>query len=385
MFRLDGPQVRRLRVAVQAAYQGELPGRRFGQFVYELCNIQLSDLTVDTAEFPLQLSEALTKLNAQGLALKLLDGLEQEFPQAADLLQVIIALRAESNLIIPDADAIARLKSLEKAHLLLDGLPFINRSRLREMMTELMDSFSPARVGVVAGGTLSGKSWSLHLIRASCKAMQQPKVRSIVLDLELLQPGNDPVIVWADLMRQLLARPSPDPPPVDTKGGQYVDRLVTEVCRAWETCASPDSEEEKPWLLIVFDHLDKGAAAAVGPAVVDFAEALALAAVKPARRLEGGRVLLLGFPRGFSPPSQELTVEEMAPREELNRLTLDEVKRYLAEVGTVIGRGATPETEAAASQALRDAEAKTAPEERRAALTKMSATISRHVRAMVRA
>jgi hypothetical protein len=136
-------------------------------------------------------------------------------------------------------------------------------------------------------------------------------------------------------------------------------------------------------LLIVFDHLDKSAAAAVGPAVVDFAEALALAAVK--RRLEGGRVLLLGFPRGFSPPSQELTVEEMAPREELNRLTPDEVKAYLAQVGTVIGWGATPETEAAASQALRDAEAKTAPEERRAALTKMSATISRHVRALVRA
>jgi hypothetical protein len=383
MFRLDGPQLRRLRTAVQAAYQGELPGRRFGQFVFELCDVQLSELTLDTAEFPVQLFEALTKLNSRGLALKLLDGLEQEFPQATDLLQVITAVRAESDRIIHDPDETARLKGLEKAHLLLDGLPFINRSRLREIMVELLDPFAPARVGVVAGGTLSGKSWSLHLIRASCRAMQQPKVRCIVLDLELLQPGNDPVIIWADLMRQLLARPSPNPPSADTKGGQYVDRLVTEVCQAWETCASPDSGEEKPWLLIVFDHLDKSAAAAVGPAVVDFAEALALAAVK--RRLERGRVLLLGFPRGFSPPSQQLTVEEMAPREELNLLTLDEVKGYLAEVGKVIGRGAPQEMEEAASQALRDAEAKTTPEERLVALTKMSATISRHVCALVRA
>jgi hypothetical protein len=42
MFRFDGPQVRRLRTAVQAAYEGDLPGRRFGQFVFERFDIQLS-------------------------------------------------------------------------------------------------------------------------------------------------------------------------------------------------------------------------------------------------------------------------------------------------------------------------------------------------------
>src|SRR5262249_50072071 len=66
------------------------------QFLSENLNIQLFDLAPDTAEFPLQLSEALTKLNARGLAQKLMDGLQQEFPYAADLLQVITALRAET-------------------------------------------------------------------------------------------------------------------------------------------------------------------------------------------------------------------------------------------------------------------------------------------------
>jgi hypothetical protein len=199
----------------------------------------------------------------------------------------------------------------------------------------------------------------------------------------MLQPGTDPRIVWTALMKQLLyPRTPPDPPAEDTKGGQYVKRLVDEVSNAWDAWEAPGLEE-KPWLLVVFDHLEKKAAPAVGPAVVDFAEALAMAAVQ--RGLEGGRVLLLGFPRGFSLTSQELRVDELAPREEISPLTLKELTRYLTDVGVAIGRGAPQEVEAAAGLALREAEAKSIPEERRAALTKMSATIGRHVSVLARA
>jgi hypothetical protein len=157
-------------------------------------------------------------------------------------------------------------------------------------------------------------------------------------------------------------QPPPEPPPADTKGGQYVQRLVDEVSEAWEAW-EPPGLEEKPWLLVVFDHLEKNAAPAVGPAVVDFAEALAMAAVE--RRMAGGRVLLLGFPRGFSPASQTLSVELLAPREDVSPLTLSEVKTYLTQVGAAIGRGAPPEIEAAAESALEQADAKLISEERR--------------------
>jgi hypothetical protein len=100
------------------------------------------------------------------------------------------------------------------------------------------------------------------------------------------------------MKKMLNLQTAPAAPPKDTKGGQYVQRLVLDALTAWNTWVPPN-EEEKPWLLVVFDHLDKNAAAAVGPAVVDFAEALASAAVDPP--LERVRVLLLGFPRTFTP------------------------------------------------------------------------------------
>jgi hypothetical protein len=382
MFRLNGNQVRRLRMAIQAVYQGPNPQLLFWQFLFERLDVQLSDLT-SAATFPLQISEALVKLSALERTLELLAALEQEYSHAAPLLVVIGQLRAEAGPTLADAGAEARLRALKDEYLLLDGLPFINRTRLRQILVALLDTANPARVGVVAGAALSGKSWSLHLVRAYCKAMQQPKVRRIFLDLERLQPGNDPLVVWTALMTQLSSpRAPPPPPPADTKGGQYVQRLVDEVSKAWEAWEAPGLEE-KPWLLVVFDHLEKNASPAVGPAVVDFAEALAMAAVEG--RLEGGRVLLLGFPRGFSPTSQTLSVGLLAPREEVSPLTLGEVKDYLADVGAAIGRGAPPDIEAAAEAGLREADAKTIPEERRVALTALSATIGHHVSVLARA
>jgi hypothetical protein len=220
------------------------------------------------------------------------------------------------------------------------------------------------------------------LIRAYRKTLQQQRVHLVLIDLERLQPGNDPAIVWSDLMQKMLRlHTAPAALPVDTKGGQYVQRLVDEACKAWDALESP-SLDEKPWVLIVFDHLEKNASPAVGPAVVDFAEAVAMAAIE--RRLEGGRVLLLGFPRGFT-PTATLNEEVIAPREHVSPLTLSEVKTYFAQVAATIGRGPPPEIEAAAESALRQAEAKSRPEERRVALTAMSATIGRHVGVLARA
>jgi hypothetical protein len=380
---MSGIQRGRLRVAIQIVYQGPNAADLFWQFLLEQLDVDLFDLTSAKVEFPLQITEALAKLNASGKAAELLDRLEQAHPQAGSLLQVISQLRAEARPVQASAEAEARLRALEGDYLLLDGLPFINRSRLRSMLDDLFDPANPARVGIVAGTALSGKTWSLHLIRAYCKARLKPKVRRIFLDLERLQPENDPLVVWTELMTQL-CRPQPPPaaPPADTKGGQYVQRLVDEVSKAWEAWEAPGLDE-KPWLLVVFDHIEKKAAPAVGPMVVDFAEALAMAAVE--RQLEGGRVLLLGFPRGFSPKLQGLHVAQLAPREDISPLTLAEVKGYLRDVGKAIGRGAPPEVEAAADSALREAEATSLPEERRAVLLKMSATIGSHVSVLARA
>jgi hypothetical protein len=66
-------------------------------------------------------------------------------------------------------------------------------------------------------------------------------------------------------------------------------------------------------------------------------------------------------------------------------VTLAEVKHYLAEVGAAIGRGAPREIEAAAEAALQAAEAKVVQEERRVALTALSATIGHHVSVLARA
>jgi hypothetical protein len=81
----------------------------------------------------------------------------------------------------------------------------------------------------------------------------------------------------------------------------------------------------------------------------------------------------------------ELKVDEYAPREDVSPLTFVEVKRYLADVGSTIKRGAPPETEAAADEALREVENRSVPEERRAALVKLSATIGKHVNVLARA
>ena len=146
----------------------------------------LTSYTAIEAPFPLQVSDVLVALNVNR-ALDLLDALERTQPV---LVPVITQLRAP----LPDngSEAADRLRALQKAYLLLDGLPFINRSRLREILAELLDAANPARVGVVAGAELAGKSWSLHLIRAYCNDMQDPKVHLILIDLERLQPGNDP-------------------------------------------------------------------------------------------------------------------------------------------------------------------------------------------------
>jgi hypothetical protein len=371
MFQLSRPQIGVLRVAIEGVYAGPFGSQNFAMFLSDELAEDLYAYTSAQNPFPIQAFEALVALNVNR-ATDLLNALEKTQPV---LVPVINQLRAP--LPAGPGGAAERLRALEDGYLLLEGLPFINRGRLREILGDLLDSAAQARVGIVAGASLSGKSWSLHLIRAFCKSNQNSKIRRVLLDLEKLQPGNDPVVAWTELMKQLLyPQPPPPAPAMDTKGGQYVQRLVGEVLTAWESQTSPD--EERPWLLIVFDHLDKNAAAAVGPAVVDFAEALALAAAGPA--LERVRVLLLGFPRAFS-----LSVEEVAPREELAPLTMDEVRLYLDKVGKAIGRGATPETEAAAELALREVEAKTAPEERRAALLRMSATIGRHVTVLARA
>lgn len=376
MFQLTGFQIATLRQEIESVYTGQWRTALFAQFLSDRLGEDLFSFTSNQAPFPVQVFEALVGLN-KTRALDLLDALEKAHPP---LTPVIAALRGPLPL---DGAAEARLRALQGDYLVLDGLPFINRSRLRDMLVDLFDAVHPARVGVVTGVPLSGKTWSLHLIRAYCQARQQPKVRCIELDLERLQPGNDPVVVWTELMRRLLhPQPPPAPPPADTKGGQYVQRLVDEVSKAWEAWEAPGLEE-KPWLLVVFDHLEKHAAPAVGPAIVDFAEALAMAAVE--RRLQGGRVLLLGFPRGFTPTSEEFKVAELVPREDVSPLTLDEVKRYLQDVGVAIGRGAPPEVEAAAALALREAEATSIPGERRAALLRMSATIARHVSVLARA
>jgi hypothetical protein len=383
MFRMQGPQIQRLREELQNVYQGNYAVDNFSMFLREHLDVELGSLVSPKTPLPLLIHEVLVQLNARDRAAQLLDRLDHAYPEAQALLQVISQLRAAAEPVQDGAQAAIRLQALEGDYLLIDGLPFIDRGRLRSILEDLFDPGNPARVGIVTGAALCGKTWSRRLIRAYCKAMQQPKVQRIFLDLETLQPGNDPVVVWTDLMTKLLyPQPPPLAPPLDTKGGQYVQRLVDVVITAWEALEAPGLDQ-KPWLLVVFDHLEKNAAPAVGPVVVDFAEALAIAVVEG--HLEGGRVLLLGFPRGFSPTLPQLHVEELAPRENLSPLTLLEVKEYLKEVGITIGRGAPPEIEAAADLALKEVHAKSMPEERRAALLKMSATIGRHVRILARA
>jgi len=95
MFRMKGEQIRRLREAIQDVYGGPHAGGLFWQFLFERLDVQLSDLT-SAGTFPLQVSEVLHKLNADGKALELLNQLEQAHPQAGPLLQVISQLRAEA-------------------------------------------------------------------------------------------------------------------------------------------------------------------------------------------------------------------------------------------------------------------------------------------------
>lgn len=371
-MRLSGQQIRALRIEMAKVFAGPGPERQLWLLLYEELDVQLSDIASANGSFQNTLTEALARLNSVNRIPALMNVLEARYPDAINLHQVIAELRRATQPSGPCAAA--RLHALEQAFLLLDGVPFINRSRLRQLLPEILDPSSTARVGVIKGTSLAGKTWSRHLILAYCRAAAQ--VRPLVLDMERIQPGNDPVIVWTELLRRLMpGRPQPAPPAPDTKGGLYILRLVEDVCTYWDAWKDPEFDE-KPWPLIVFDHLEKHATAAVGPAVVDFAEALAVAAVE--RDFKDARVLLLGFPRTFT-AKPELNANEVAPHEIITPLTCAEIKRYLDEVGKAIGRGPPSIIAEAAEKALQEVDTKIKLEERRMALSILSAKIARDV------
>jgi hypothetical protein len=378
MRQLNGNQKRRLRKAIESVYEGLHAESSFAMLLRESLDVGLEDLAPSSETFPEKIHTTLVKLTAKQ-TLELLDALQREYPEAVEFVAEIESIRAEAAPFLESIQGANQLQKLESSYLLVDGFPFVNRTRLRVILAELFRPGTAARVGIVTGAAFAGKSWSLHLIRAYRKAMQDPKARLVIVDLERLQPGNDPLVCWKYLMKSLCdPKPPPDPPPLDTMGGQYGQRLVAEVTRAWDAW-EPGDGGEKPWLLIVFDHLEKNSRVAVGKAVVDFADLLAVAALK--HDLEGGRVLLLGFPRGFSPV---LTKAALALRENVSPLTSSELKAYIAEVEGLIGRGAPAEIEEALLSALEQAYQKPT-EERRIALLELSGFISRQVNAFAMA
>jgi hypothetical protein len=379
MPQLTPAQLKSLRDLMANAFAGPSASLQLFNFMYFDVEVPPSDFVTEGAPLALLVGAALAKLNGENKVGRLLDALEQRLPERVDLLTLITQLRPQLG---PPSgsEAAARMRQLEAAGLLLDGLAFINRNRLREILGELCDLAGTARVGVITGASLCGKTWSQHLIKAHCRATG--RVKPLFLDMERIQPGNDPVIVWSELLRRLIpGNPLPGPPVEDTKRGQYAMRLAEEVCACWDAWEDPRAEQ-KPLPLVVFDHLEKNAAAAVGPAIVDFAEALALAAVE--RRFDGARVLLLGFPRAFV---GALVMQDaiVAPRESVEPLSDAEIARYLDDVGQVIGRGAPPLIAQQASLLLAEAYAKLRTEERRQALVVMSNTIGAHVATLAKA
>jgi hypothetical protein len=277
MLRLSGPQLRDLRAAIASLFAGPNPEQTLWLFLFEEMDIQLSDISSSGQDFQLKLAETLSRLNGANRISPLLEALKARFPEATGPGSEIAVL---SSLSTQDVDVTQRFRALEAAFLMMDGLPFINRSRLRDILQELIDPYSPARVAVIQGGSLTGKSWSRHLIRAICRASSH--VQPVILDMEGIQPGNDVVVVWAELLKRLMPDRDPVAPPIqDTKNGQYILRLVDNVCLHWDMVSDSWNDPWRsapPFPLIVWDHLEKASAPAVGPAVVDFAEALAAAA-----------------------------------------------------------------------------------------------------------
>lgn len=275
---------------------------------------------------PLQFNAILEVVFADGRGPDLLEVLAREHGSSAVFTQIYAAERHAAGANWPSALVKERRSKLGARYLVCAGVPFVDRRNFATMLDDLLGPTSLTRLSVVGGVDLCGKSWTRHLVRSKCAVLGH---KLIELDLHAIGAGNDARLVCEHLISLMRGERQEVKEP-DTKTGQYVQRLASEVAVLHQLLYERAFEGRT--MVLAIDSLNKQ----VGTAVLDFIEALV--AESRAQNLQDTRIILFGFPRdhvrfGF------------ARTEIINPISEDDVADYLAEVARAIGQPPEPEEE----------------------------------------
>lgn len=359
-----------LRRELASLFPGLTGPREFMTFLGDELGEEFGRNVVASEPSALQLAAILEAVAAAGSEPEMIEALARIYPGNC-VIADIHALEKEAAGANWFAAEIKQRRGLLSAKFLVcAGMPFVDRHAFARSLDQLLAYASIMRVSFVGGTDLCGKSWTRHLVRSKCAVLGH---KLIELDMKSIGAGDDVRLVCEQLIWRMADERVELREP-DTKTGQYVQRLVSEVGFHYQVLR--DRALCNRTLVLAIDSLNQQ----VGSAVLDFVEEL----VARVRRHELGdtRIVLFGFPRN-QPRFAFAQPEIIAP------LAEDDICAYLAEVAEAIGRPPLPEAER--RRIAHEAMAPTAlpPEaghaERLHALELMSRTIHEQVEQMVQA
>jgi hypothetical protein len=281
--RLSEQQIATLHKAVIDGFPG-LPGQATLRVLFFYANVEYERHETVGSTFEETVLRMLRAANQQDQAI---DNLLEKLADCDRPTVVATVTSLQQTTTPAPADSRVRLVA---ERLIIDGDPFVDRDHLRTaILPALLDGSRPLRAVVIQGPCDSGKSFSLRLIRVCSRAEPPPtRFRVLHIDLAACELTRDSLALAREVA-DALKLDDVRMPRMDAGEARIARRLVDAIAHAREY-----ADRQLPTILVI-DHLDKE----VAPAVVDFAEELALAAAEG--RLDQMKVVLIGLPRAPSP------------------------------------------------------------------------------------